>query len=197
MRKHLKKIIALICCFTLSLGAFASLTACSSKEAKSYEIVYNLNYEGETARTVTVPSGATVVDWQLTERDTALSWWYTNADCTRKYNFSKKIGADLNLYAKWSKNADTVIVTFDGNYRGKYANTAAAVKVGDFIDETLAPRLIGSDMNLRAGIKTPNVLPNLILIREFQRMLLCMLAINAIIRYKEITKVILYLTTLR
>lgn len=141
MRKHLKKIIALICCFTLSLGAFASLTACSSKEAKSYEIVYNLNYEGETARTVTVPSGATVVDWQPDREGYSLIGWYTNADCTRKYNFSKKIGADLNLYAKWSKNADTVIVTFDGNYRGKYANTAAAVKVGDFIDETLAPQV--------------------------------------------------------
>lgn len=95
MRKHLKKIIALICCFTLSLGAFASLTACSSKEAKSYEIVYNLNYEGEAARTVTVPSGATVVDWQPDREGYSLIGWYTNADCTRKYNFSKKIGADL------------------------------------------------------------------------------------------------------
>lgn len=140
MKKHFKKIIAFICCLTLSLGTFATLTACGGKDTKSFNIVYNLNYEGEAARTVTVPSGATVVDWQPNREGYSLVGWYTNADCTRKYDFGKKIGGDLNLYAKWSKEADTAVVTFDANYRGKYENTAIAVKSGEFIDETLAPK---------------------------------------------------------
>lgn len=141
MKKQIKKILALLCCSALIVSTALPLAACGSKDSDYYSIVYNLNYEGEQARTVSVPDGSAVVDWKPDRDGYSLVGWYTNAECTRKYDFNKKAGSDLTLYAKWRKNADSAVITFDANFRGKNANTTAAVKVGDFVDETLAPKI--------------------------------------------------------
>lgn len=37
--------------------------------------------------------------------------WFTDTECTQKYNFDNEITADLTLYAKWERN--TCVVTFE------------------------------------------------------------------------------------
>ena len=42
--------------------------------------------------------------------------WYTDKDCTTKYNFSTLVTSDTHLYAKWESNGKTTFnVTFHSN----------------------------------------------------------------------------------
>lgn len=141
MIKKYKKILSVICCFVFVIGSTISLAACSEKEKTSYDIVYDLNYEGETNRIVNIPSGAAVIDWQPSRPGYELVGWYTDPNFTRKYDFNKKAGANLTLYAKWKKAENSAVITFDANFRGKSKNTVATVSIGDFIYESFVPQI--------------------------------------------------------
>ena len=140
MRKNYKKILSAVCCLTLVFGSAVSIVACGEKEESSYNIVYDLNYDGEESRTVNVPSGAAVIDWQPHRTGYELVGWYTDPTFTRKYDFNKKASADITLYAKWEKEANSAVITFDANFRGKNKNTTSTVHIGDFVSESLAPQ---------------------------------------------------------
>ncbi len=78
--------------------------------------------------------------------------WYTDADCTEKYDFSAPVTGDLTLYAKWTANTYTVTfdagegtvtpnekqVTFDQPYGDLPTPTRAGYDfVGWYLNETL------------------------------------------------------------
>ena len=138
MNKHFKRITALACCVTLSVGV-VSLAACG-KEDKEFSVVYNMNYDGGESRTVTVPYGAKAISWNAGREGYNLLGWYLDEECTQKVNFRKPIADDVTLYAKWEKK-DGVLVTFDENYGGKHYDVVIENQKGKTVDEVLAPQV--------------------------------------------------------
>ena len=85
-------------------------------------VTFNLNYEGATGapedQTVTEGQKATVPA-EPTRTDYTFYGWYTDKECTKKYDFNTPVTADITLYARWELTAsipESVKVTFDLNY---------------------------------------------------------------------------------
>ncbi|MBO6298538.1 MAG: InlB B-repeat-containing protein [Lachnospiraceae bacterium] len=81
----------------------------------SYTVTFNKNGHGEDIAAATVKEGKTVAK---PTAPTATGWvfggWYTDADCTTEYDFTKAVTGDLELYAKWTKEKiDVSGVTLD------------------------------------------------------------------------------------
>lgn len=111
----------------------------SSETKSAYSVTYDLNYEGGTTRTVSVPAGTRATNWRATRSGHTLDGWYEEKECVTPFDFSQYIYADLTLYASWTKNAEKYDVTLDYNYEG--AGEPASVKVEEqtTIDPTLIP----------------------------------------------------------
>lgn len=140
MNNKFKRILAVACCLTLASATAASLSACDEGYKDSYNVVYNLNYEGADTRTVSVPCGAKAVKWDADRTGYILEGWYTNAACTKKANFLKSVTSNVTYYAKWEKK-DGVAVTFDENYAGAHYPVPLYVQKGKTVDEINAPQV--------------------------------------------------------
>ena len=91
----------------------AKATIGTTKE--SYTVTFNKNGHGDDIAAATVKEGENV---SKPEAPTAAGWvfggWYTDADCTTEYDFTKAVTGDLELYAKWTKEKiDVSGVTLD------------------------------------------------------------------------------------
>ena len=63
---------------------------------------------GSSVNGQTPASGSTVTKpTDPTREGYAFAGWYTDAACTKAYDFSAAVTADMTLYAKWTKNAVT------------------------------------------------------------------------------------------
>lgn len=114
---------------SLLLLSGVGLTSCGSNnnsgdnniEVKDkYTVIFDLMYDNKT-RPVTVNNGGKATAYNPKRAGyTLLGWYYENTFKT-KFDFNTPITQDLTLYAKWSKNDDTVYhdVTFDLNYGDK------------------------------------------------------------------------------
>lgn len=111
----------------------------SSEQKSSYNVTYDLNYEGGTTRTINVAAGTRATNWRATRSGYTLEGWYEEAECVNKFDFTQYIYADTTLYASWNKNAERYDVTLDYNYDG--ADMAASIKVDEntTIDTALIP----------------------------------------------------------
>lgn len=149
-----KKIIAL----TMGAGmavSTAALAACAgggdgSAAQAEYQVVYNLNYgSGEDVkRELTVSRGFAGVNWQPRRDGYDLEGWYTDKSCTKKYDFTKGVYSDTELYAHWVTARAVYSVKIDGNFAGVKNYKTLSVKDGDKIDESVLPNIFKFAMEL-------------------------------------------------
>ena len=133
MKNRWKRMLALLLC--LALGALPVLfTACAKEggeegggDKSEYTVIYDLNFEGSTSRTVTVSAGSRTTNWKPSRAGYEFIAWYTEPECENKFDFTQYINKDTHLYALWEKEAAQYSVTFDFNYAG--ADEPAIVKV--------------------------------------------------------------------
>lgn len=133
MKNRWKRMLALLLC--LALGALPVLfTACAKEggeegggDKSEYTVIYDLNFEGSTSRTVTVSAGTRTTNWKPSRAGYEFIAWYTEPECENKFDFTQYINKDTHLYALWEKEAAQYSVTFDFNYAG--ADEPAIVKV--------------------------------------------------------------------
>lgn len=67
----------------------------------------------------------------------AFDGWYTDANCTTEYDFTKAVSEDITLYAGWTQSKTTV--TFDQNYAGAPAATKVVVEIGKTVTKPADP----------------------------------------------------------
>ena len=125
-----KRPIAVLLCVLIALGACALVGCGGGQTAKEmYLIKYDLNYEGGETRNVSVQAGAKAVSWRATREGFDLGGWFTDADGTEPYDFTKPVTSDATLYAKWTVQPGMATVTFDFSVAG-IADKTIAVKPG-------------------------------------------------------------------
>lgn len=124
-----KRPIAVLLCVLIALGACALVGCGSGQTAKEmYLIKYDLNYEGGETRNVSVQAGAKAVSWRATREGFDLGGWFTDADGTEPYDFTKPVTSDATLYAKWTVQPGMATVTFDFSVAGIADKTIAVRK---------------------------------------------------------------------
>jgi len=74
---------------------------------------YDVNYEGGENTVVDVKK-ATISSKDITREGYTLEGWYTDAECTTPYDFTKEVAGDITIYAKWEE-IPQVVVTFNAN----------------------------------------------------------------------------------
>ena len=66
------------------------------------KITWDYNYSGSTPLINTYSNGDTVSYWIVASRTGYVNTgWYTDAECTTKFNFDSEITSDITLYAGW------------------------------------------------------------------------------------------------
>ena len=131
------KIISLILCIMMAFSVI-SFAACSNS-GERVNVVYHLNYEGAEDRTVQVYTGTSALDWKAPREGFKLEGWYSDANCKNKYDFSRRIKKDTNLYAAWKVYEGRALVMFDYNYPGCRLGVTASVERDEIIEEKYIP----------------------------------------------------------
>ena len=102
--------------------------------AKTYDVTFDLNYEGAPAPTVVedIKEGETVDEpAEPTRNGFDFQGWFTDKNGATEFDFDTAITADLTLYAKWTTvGASIYTVTFDLNYPASPDNTTQDVEEG-------------------------------------------------------------------
>lgn len=102
--------------------------------AKTYDVTFDLNYDGAPAPTVVedVKEGETVAKPDDPVRDGYdFQAWCTNKEGTEVFDFETAISSDLTLYAHWiTAGATTYTVTFDLNYSYAPADPTQSIEEG-------------------------------------------------------------------
>ena len=115
----------------------AALAACGGKDqpqdAKTYKVTYNVNGGSEVAQ-AEVKAGEKAEDKFSAKSGKLLAGWYTDAECTKAFDFNSQINSDVTLYAKWVDkvykdvtNTSAAVEAIVGN-RYSYANKSYAEK---------------------------------------------------------------------
>lgn len=109
------------------------------EQVVTHTVTYHINYAGGTdPAPATVEDGTTVSKpTDPTRRGWTFGGWFEEVECLTEYMFGDAVTADVDLYAKWTRN--TVKVSFDLNYEGAAVteetiyqyDTAAAVRPTD------------------------------------------------------------------
>ena len=92
----------------------------------SYTVSFDMNGVGKAPADQTVENGkkASEPDEPSAE-GYRFGGWYTNSDCTTKYDFSSRVTKDITLYAKWTRVTYTVDFDTDGLGTEPSAQTVA------------------------------------------------------------------------
>ena len=69
----------------------------------SVKITWDYNYSGSTPLTYTYENNDKVSSSIVSRTGYVFTGWYTDAECTTKFDFSGKITGDITLYAGWSE----------------------------------------------------------------------------------------------
>jgi uncharacterized repeat protein (TIGR02543 family) len=128
MNKNLKRVLTTLGCFAMAITA-VGFAACSptatgsassgnNSTAASYTVTFTENYTNcPVPSSSTVDVGEKVAQPSTPTRDMYIfDAWYTDADCTTKYDFDAAVTADMTLYAGWTKDASMegkVVWTFE------------------------------------------------------------------------------------
>lgn len=85
--------------------------------AKTFTVTFETN-GGSAVAAQTVESGKTAAKpADPTKEGSTFGGWFTDADCTAAFDFTKAITANTTVYAKWDA-VKTITITFDLNYTG-------------------------------------------------------------------------------
>lgn len=139
MKKIISMTLALLMCITCSL-AIVGCANPQSEQKEYYTVTYDLNYEGSTPKTVQIKAGTRATRYNATRSGYTLDNWYNTKECSDgdTFDFLQYINKDTTVYAKWTKNAEMVSVTFDANYEGGNVTTIT-VEEGNTISEASIP----------------------------------------------------------
>ena len=135
------RLLALSLAFLMVFGTLA-LSACDEQtggDKKSYDVTYNLNYDGADKRVYPVQSGTNAPEWKATREGYRIEYWATDSAGKNKYDFSDKVYKDLSLYAVWKVKSGVTTVTFDFGYAGA-TNKVIEVEKGSTIAEKYKPQ---------------------------------------------------------
>lgn len=132
------KIASILLSIIFAMGS-ASLLLTACNQGPKVEVVYHLNYDGAGERTVEIPTGTTAVEWNAPRDGFKLKDWYSDAACTKEYDFSEAVNKKLNLYAAWTVYEGKVPVTFNYNYPGSRSPFTISVDKYGKVDESYAP----------------------------------------------------------
>lgn len=144
MKKKSKIIVSLIMAAALAVSAL-TFTACGKNGGDTVSVTYNLNYEGQT-RDVSVREGSKLKDWKPVRDGYTVEGWYTDANCTKSYDFGSVVKKGVTLYAKWIPVQGSKEVTFDFNCAGR-TPVKLAVKQNAVIAEMDVPEISRVGMN--------------------------------------------------
>lgn len=100
--------------FTVNTTLYAKWT---ENAAKTFTVTFETN-GGSAVAAQTVESGKTAAKpADPTKEGSTFGGWFTDADCTAAFDFTKAITANTTVYAKWDA-VKTITVTFNANYTG-------------------------------------------------------------------------------
>ena len=133
MRNRLNRWISLFLVMALTVTTCSLLlAACQTKtEGKDYyNVVYHLNYGDNAERAASVKANTTAIRWRPVREGYIFEDWHTSAELTEEnvFDFSTLVDQDLELYAEWSEEPDSFVVSFDFNYYGSAAPVQVAVE---------------------------------------------------------------------
>ena len=74
---------------------------------------FDLNYEGGEDKVVDVTRATVTAPTDIAREGYNFIGWYTDAECTTAYDFTKEVAGDITLYADW-KEVCTVTTIVDG-----------------------------------------------------------------------------------
>lgn len=101
---------------------------------EKFTVAFDANETGITAPDAQyVYTGGTATEPDAIESDGKVVFWYTEAACTTKYDFSAEVTADLTLYAKLVDCEASVTSGSDIKKYDTLANALAAAKDGDTV----------------------------------------------------------------
>lgn len=94
---------------TTTVTATAAGTVTANFQKSTYTVTFNANGHGEAIAPQKVTSGekATVPTSAPTAAGFIFGGWYTEAECTNKYDFSTAVTKNITLYAKWTEDYST------------------------------------------------------------------------------------------
>ncbi|MBE5738082.1 MAG: hypothetical protein E7348_06765, partial [Clostridiales bacterium] len=75
---------------------------------------FDANYEGGEDKVVDVTGATITAPTDVVRPAYKLVGWYTDAECTTAYDFTKEVAGDITVYAKWEE-IPQVVVTFNAN----------------------------------------------------------------------------------
>ncbi len=130
------RLLTLSLALLMVFGTF--FVACNGQNTggkDSYNVTYDLNYDGASKRVYPVQSGTTAPEWNATREGYRLEYWTTEPDGKGKYDFSKKVYGDLSLYAVWRVKPGVATVTFDFGYAGVTNKVIEAEKEGVVLEK--------------------------------------------------------------
>ena len=104
-----------------------------------YDFTYNYNYEGGRVQTVKVDAGSRASNVKATRSGYTFGGWYNEPECLNPFDFTSVINADITVYAKWTKNAAKMAVTFDFNYKGSSAPIVMEIEENTLISPQQVP----------------------------------------------------------
>ncbi len=140
--KKITKIISFTLLFTLVLGVFSGcfLFEDPNKQVTKdkYDVTYDLNYDGGQSKVVQVKANTRATNWKASRSGYTLAGWYTDKECTEKFDFMNYINADITLYALWIKNANKYTLTIEFGYEG-YDAATVSVEENKAIHKGLLP----------------------------------------------------------
>ena len=97
------RLLALSLAFLMVFGTLA-LSACDKQtggDKKSYDVTYNLNYDGADKRVYPVQSGTNAPEWKATREGYRIEYWATDSAGKNKYDFSDKVYKELGFFSIW------------------------------------------------------------------------------------------------
>lgn len=149
--------------FVITVGLLATVVGCSKDNEETtpaakdvYQVVYNYNYGDKEPYVAQVPAGTRANNMNPKRSGYTLDGWYTSSACNpgEQFDFSTKINQDVQLWAKWTKDAAKYVVTLDYNYEGG-GSTEISVTENKTISTALLPGCPRLGFNYKGWYTTP------------------------------------------
>ena len=104
-------------------------------------VTFNKNGKGGDPATIvkTIDKGSKVEKpSNPTDEQFDFDGWYTEAECTNKFDFTQKVNANITLYANWTKKTYKLTASVDGGH-GSVDPTNETKNAGETVTLTFAP----------------------------------------------------------
>ncbi len=140
MKRYLSFLLIALMMFSV---LFVAISCGGDSPQPQQETTYTVTFDtqgGSKIDPVTVKANKTVAKPKTdpTLADNVFFGWFTDAECTKEYNFKTKVKEPFTLYAKWILESNLGKVTFNYGYSGKKA-TSIWVEKGKTVPKPTDP----------------------------------------------------------